>query len=132
MWAWESPEVKRRKHSIESCWGSSHSRCAWRSLCLYLQHALRSDTVPAAVLAIQTYGDQLNFHPHLHRLVAEGGWDRQDGTFQSVSWLNSDILSAIFRQQVLEMMVQKRRLSTAFAHKISHWRHSGGFQVYCS
>ena len=29
-------------------------------------------------------------------------------------------------------MVQKRRLSTAFAHKISHWRHGGGFQVYCS
>ena len=28
------------------------------------------------------------------------------------------------------MMVQKRRLSPAFAH-ISHWRHSG-FQVYCS
>ena len=83
-------------------------------------------------LAIQTYGDQLNFHPHLHSLVAEGGWGRDEGTFQSVSWLNSDILSAIFRQQVLEMMVQKRRLSTAFAHKISHWRHSGGFQVYCS
>ena len=38
----------------------------------------------------------------------------------------------MFRQQVLEMMVQKRRLSTAFAHKISHWRHRGGFQVYCS
>ena len=30
------------------------------------------------------------------------------------------------------MMVQKHRLSPAFAHKISHWRHSGGFQVYCS
>ena len=108
------------------------SRCAWQSLRLYLQHALGSDTVPAAVLAIQTYGDQLNFHPHLHSLVAEGGWGREDGTFQSVSWLNSDILGAIFRQQVLEMMVQKRRLSTAFAHKISHWRHRGGFQVYCS
>ena len=108
------------------------SRCAWRSLRLYLQHALGSDTVPAGVLAIQTYGDQLNFHPHLHSLVAEGGWGRDDGTFQSVSWLNSDILSAIFRQQVLEMMVQKRRLSPAFAHKISHWRHSGGFQVCCS
>ena len=62
---------------------------------LYLQHALGSDTVPAAVLAIQTYGDQLNFHSHLHSLVAEGGWGRDGGTFQSVSWPNSDILSAI-------------------------------------
>ncbi len=23
---------------------------------------------------------QLNFHPHLHSLVAEGGWGRDDGT----------------------------------------------------
>ena len=71
-----------------------------------------ADTVPAAVLAIQTYGDQLNFHPHLHSLVAEGGWGRDDGTFQSVSWLDSDILSAIFRQQVLEMMVHTGRVTT--------------------
>ena len=59
-----------------------------------------------AVLAIQTYDDQLNFHPHLHSLVAEGGWGRVDGTFQSVSWLNSDIRSAIFRRQVLENSCQ--------------------------
>ena len=56
---------------------------------------------------------------------------RSDRLQQSVSWLNSNILSAIFRQQVLEMMVQKHRLSPSFTHKISHWRHSG-FQVYCS
>ena len=28
--------------------------------------------------------------------------------------------------------LQQGRVSLAFAHKISHWRHSGGFQVYCS
>ena len=129
---WTIPKVLRPAFRRDRKLLGELSRCAWGSLRQYLQHSLGSDTVPAAVLAIQTYGDQLNFHPHLHSLVAEGGWGRDDGTFQSVSWLNSDILSAIFRQQVLEMMVQKHRLSPAFAHKISHWRHSGGFQVYCS
>ena len=28
--------------------------------------------------------------------------------------------------------LQQSRVRLAFAHKLSHWRHSGGFQVYCS
>ena len=109
---WTIPKVLRPALGRDRKLLGELSRCAWRSLRLYLQHALGSDTVPAAVLAIQTYGDQLNFHPHLHSLVAEGGWGRDDGTFQSVSWLDSDILSAIFRQQVLEMMVHTGRVTT--------------------
>ncbi|MEJ2084014.1 MAG: transposase [Acidobacteriota bacterium] len=31
-----------------------------------------------AIDAIQTYGDPLNVHPHLHSLVSNGVWDRQE------------------------------------------------------
>jgi hypothetical protein len=40
------------------------------------------------------------------------------------------ILSSVFRQQVLALMVSKRRLSAEFAQNISNWRHNG-FQVHC-
>ena len=66
---WTIPKVLRPAFWRDRKLLGELSRCAWRSLHLYLQHALGSDTVPAAVLAIQTYGDQLNFHPHLHSLV---------------------------------------------------------------
>ncbi len=73
---------------------------------------------------------QLNWHPHLHSLLADGAWGKRDEAFQPIAWLDADILSSAFRQQVLAMMVSKRRLSAEFAQNISNWRHSG-FQVHC-
>ncbi|MSU36373.1 MAG: hypothetical protein EXS36_15010, partial [Pedosphaera sp.] len=37
--------------------------------------------IPAFVLALHTYGEYLDFHPHVHALVADGLLD-SDGTFQ--------------------------------------------------
>ena len=36
---------------------------------------------PGVVAVIQTFGDRINFHPHLHFLVTEGGVD-EAGVFQ--------------------------------------------------
>ncbi len=36
--------------------------------------------MPAAIFAIQTYGEQLNWHPHLHSLLADGAWGKSDAT----------------------------------------------------
>ena len=38
------------------------------------------DGVPAIVMAIHTFGEYLDFHPHLYALVADGLFDR-DGKF---------------------------------------------------
>ena len=35
------------------------------------------DGVPAIVMAIHTFGEYLDFHPHLHALVADGLFDRE-------------------------------------------------------
>jgi len=35
------------------------------------------DGVPANVMAIDTFGEYLDFHPHLHALVADGLFDRE-------------------------------------------------------
>ena len=39
--------------------------------------------------------------------MAEGAWSRDDLTFQPVSGLDPDILSALFRNQVLDTMVKE-------------------------
>ena len=127
---WTIPKVLRPTFRRDRKLLGELSRAAWRSLCQYFGHALGCDSVPAAIFAIQTYGDQLNWHPHLHSLLADGAWGKRDDAFQPIAWLDADILSSAFRQQVLAMMVSKRRLSAEFAHNISNWRHSG-FQVHC-
>jgi hypothetical protein len=34
------------------------------------------ELVPGIIVAVQTFGDRINFHPHLHLLLTEGGVDR--------------------------------------------------------
>jgi len=45
----------------------------WRSGASYFEVMAGSALVPGVVAAIQTFGDRINFHPHLHFLVTEGG-----------------------------------------------------------
>jgi hypothetical protein len=42
------------------------------------------DAVPGASIAVQTYGDFLNFNPHLHAIVSDGSF-LEDGRFQTAS-----------------------------------------------
>ena len=49
------------------------------------------DPMPGAVIAVQTFGDYLNFNPHLHIISADGCFDRA-GNFMSGVMPNADDL----------------------------------------
>jgi len=51
-------------------------RSAARSLAVYFEALTGEKLVTGMIAAVQTFGDRLNFHPHLHLLVTEGGVDR--------------------------------------------------------
>jgi hypothetical protein len=48
-------------------------RSALRSLTRYFEMTTGSALMPGIIAAIQTFGDRINLHPHLHFLVPEGG-----------------------------------------------------------
>ena len=49
------------------------SICAWKVMNAYLKSVVpHDDAVPGASIAIQTYGDFLNFNPHLHAITTDG------------------------------------------------------------
>ena len=80
-------------------------RCAWRTLQEYCTAGLGTKVMGGAVFSIQTYGDQLNFHPHLHSLVSDVVWDGDNNTF-SIGWPDSSVLTKLFQHQVLEMLIR--------------------------
>jgi hypothetical protein len=41
------------------------------------------ELIPGVIAAIQTFGDRINLHPHLHFLVTEGGVDKA-GVFHKI------------------------------------------------
>ena len=62
------------------------------------------------IAAVRTFGDRINFHPHLHYLVTEGGMDA-DGVFHIIPRIDDARLAEIFAREVLADLVRKELLS---------------------
>ena len=80
------------------------------------------------VMAIQTYGEYLNFHPHIHAVVADGLFTSQ-GMFYVMPRINTRVLEEMLRIRVIRMLVAERKLAKDLAGKLLSWRHSG-FSVH--
>ena len=54
---------------------------AVQALVKFLHTATGLELMPGVVAVIQTFGDRINFHPHIHVLMTEGG-TAPDGAIQ--------------------------------------------------
>jgi hypothetical protein len=80
------------------------------------------------IAAIQTFGDRINLHVHLHFLVTEGGVD-EAGVFHKIPRIDDSRLAKIFAREVLAMLIRKELLSPEWAERVLSWPHSG-FNVH--
>jgi hypothetical protein len=103
-------------------------RCAERALLLYLQAVAGTVLEPGIVAVIQTFGDRINFHPHLHFLVTEGGVDGA-GVFHRIARIDDARLVDVFAREILAFLVGRDLLSPEWAERILSWRHTG-FNVH--
>jgi len=66
------PKILRRYFLYDRKLRSVLSRCAWEAISEYLQAAASSERLrPAAVNAVQTFGNFLGYTPHCHMLVTD-------------------------------------------------------------
>jgi ribosomal protein S27E len=103
-------------------------RCAERTLLSYFQAAAGTALEPGIVAVVQTFGDRINFHPHLHFLVSEGGVD-EAGIFHRMSSFDDARLSEVFAREVLGFLLRRELLSPEWAERLLSWRHTG-FSVH--
>jgi hypothetical protein len=92
----------------------------------------QEDARPGMVAAIQTFGSQLQWNPHLHCLVTDGVF-RKGGEFVPFPLFDEDferLLTETFRRLVLDALVKARRLSEDFRDRLLSFRHGGGFSAY--
>jgi len=80
------------------------------------------------VAVIQSFGQKINFHPHAHLLVTEGGED-SGGEFHHVASFQDSLLAEIFKREVFSLLLRQELISEALVEKIEGWRHSG-FSVH--
>jgi hypothetical protein len=92
-------------------------RCGLRSLIRYFEVLTGSALTPGVIAAIQTFGDRINLHPHLHFLVTEGGVD-EAGVFHKIPRIDDSRLAEIFSHEVLADLVRKGLLSPEWAERL--------------
>ncbi len=87
------PKILRRYFFYDRKLLSDFSRCGWKALKeFYTPIGRNKETIPGAVVAIQTFGDfPLAFHPHLHILVADGCFHKNSLFFVSPA-IDGDLL----------------------------------------
>ena len=78
----------------------------------------------AAVAAVQTFGDYLNFHPHLHVLAASGLVDRE-GRFHVLPVECIEPLAELFRHRFLALLRDEKLISERKLRQLLAWTHSG-------
>ena len=91
-------------------------RCAARSLAVYFEALTGKDLVPGIIAAVQTFGGRINFHPHLHFLVTEGGANRA-GIFHRIPRLDDGRLAEAFAREVLRLLVDRGLLSPEWVER---------------
>lgn len=95
------------------------------SIRLYMQKALnRKEGQAGMVIAVQSFGEYLNSHPHIHAVVADGLFTSQ-GLFYVMPKFTSKWLEAIFRAKVISMLVKEGRLAKELGKKLMSWKNSG-------
>jgi hypothetical protein len=86
------------------------------------------ELMPGAVAVIQTFGDRINFHPHIHIPATEGGI-APDGAFHHVSRFHDERIRKIFAQEVFSLLLREKLIGLPLVQKILTWRRTG-FNVH--
>ena len=80
--------------------------------------------LPAMVGAIQTFGDLVHWHPHIHAIVAEGVFNK-DGQFEPVDDIRIERAMELFRDKVFDFLFKAGLLNLDDIESMMSWRHSG-------
>jgi hypothetical protein len=102
--------------------------CAWKALSSFLREDTGGNALPAAIVSIQTAGEFLNWHPHLHVLAPAGAF-RADCGFVHSPLFDPAVLRDLFQANVLAILLKERMISSELVERMKDWRHSG-FHAY--
>jgi hypothetical protein len=80
----------------------------------------RPDAVPGMVGAIQTFGQLLHAHPHIHALVTEGVF-LPDGSFLPLPKLATEPFLKLWEQEVFALLLAEGRVTEEVVQNMRSW-----------
>jgi hypothetical protein len=104
-------------------------KSAWQSLKeMFQEVAADPAALPGVVISIQSYGDNLNLHPHIHAIASRGVWSA-NGSFEAIPALDTQQLMLLFRHHVMNNLLAAGRISQTTVDIIDRFHHPG-FSAY--
>jgi hypothetical protein len=105
------------------------ARLAWQAVRELMAAAVEEpDLQPGMISVIQTFGDRINPHPHVHALASRGGWTR-DNRFVPIPYVCPHTAQKLFAHKVLAFLRRKELITAQRLDLISSWKYSG-FSVH--
>ncbi len=95
---------------------------------VFLKFVTERELMTGVVAVVQTFGDRINFQPHIHVLMSEGG-TALDGAFHHISNFNDDLIQQLFTHEVSSLLLDEKLIGLSLMQKILSWRHTG-FNVH--
>lgn len=102
------------------------ARLAYETIRDLLQAAAGTRTaVPGAVACLQSAGNLLDWHPHVHLLVSWGLFHR-DGSFLPIQATpDPETVARVFRHRVLRMLLAEGAIEESVVRSLLAWPHTG-------
>lgn len=130
QWVFSLPKRLRPYFMYDRKMLAKLSRCAWKVLSDYIKQSVPVDNpMPGAVISVQTFGEFLNFNPHLH-IIATNGCFYGNGEFMTGLEPDAKDLEVPFAMEVFNMLKKEGKINGAIINNMLNWNHSG-FNVYC-
>ena len=108
------------------------SSCAWTCLKVEARRLLGrrpslrdgARVVPGMIAAIQTHGELLHWHPHIHVLITCGAWT-PEGDFLELPEFDMERLLLAWQEAVFELYLAEEKVEPEVVENMRTWQHSG-------
>lgn len=133
QWVFTIPKRLRIFFRMDRSLLGKLSRCAYDTVCEIMHYEVGGDAfsapdggevLPGMFAAIQTFGDLLNWHSHIHAIVTEGGYT-ENGCFVRIPYVNKKSALAIWEDHVLDMMQREKKIGLEAVAQIRSQKYSG-------
>ena len=108
------------------------SSCTWTCLKVEARRLLGrrpslrdgARVVPGMIAAIQTHGELLHWHPHIHVLITCGAWT-PEGDFLELPEFDMERLLLAWQEAVFELYLAEEKVEPEVVENMRTWQHSG-------
>ena len=100
-------------------------REAYKTICEVFKLEIDGDCgIPAMIGAVQTFGDLIHFHSHIHAIVAEGIFT-ESGHFVHIPAIWKQSAEKLWQERVFALLLDEHKIKDEVAVNMRSWKHSG-------